>query len=285
MDSLLAYTADGHSPVHRADARVKIVLLFAYTVALFAVVRWGGLAAGAAVLCVVVAAGRLPAGRMLGALKPLFAILALTLLFGGLTASVEDAGAWVGAFGVQGGFCAGAPTVPLAGGLRFSPAGFEAALFNVARIALLALASLVVALSTSAEELMDALRSLLGPLRRLRFPVDDAATALSLAVRFVPVLGEELARVRDAQRSRGARFDAGGLTARLRAWARVLVPLFVGAFRRADRVAVAMDARCYGAGPARTSLNQRSFGARDVALLAAGLAVCAACALLGRVAL
>ena len=96
---------------------------------------------------------------------------------------------------------------------------------------------------------MSALRSLLGPLRRVHFPVDDAATALSLAVRFVPVLGEELARVRNAQASRGARFDSGGLVARLQAWGRVLVPLFVGAFRRADRVAVAMDARCYGAAP------------------------------------
>lgn len=285
MESLLAYTAAGDTIVHRADACVKIVLLVAYTAALFAVTRWGGLAAGAVALCAVVAAGRLPLGRMLGSLKPLYAILAITLLFGGLTAGAEEAGAWAGAFGLQGGFCSDAPSILLVGELRFSPAGFKAALFNVARIVLLVLASLVVSLSTSAEALMDALRSLLEPLRRLRFPVDDAATALSLAVRFVPVLGEELARVRDAQRSRGARFDAGGPVARLRAWGRVLVPLFVGAFRRADRVAVAMDARCYGAGAVRTSLQQREFGARDAELLAAGLAVCAVCALLGRVAL
>lgn len=285
MESLLAYTAAGGSIVHRVDGRVKMVLLLAYTVTLFAVARWSGLAACAVVLSALVAAGRLPLGRMLGSLKPLYAILAFTLLFGGLTANAGDAGAWSGAFGLQGGFCAGTPSIPLSGGLWFSPAGFEGALFNVARIVLLALASLVVALFTPGEALMDALRSLLGPLRRVHFPVDDAATALSLAVRFVPVLGEELARVRNAQASRGARFDSGGLVARLQAWGRVLVPLFVGAFRRADRVAVAMDARCYGAGPVRTSLNQREFGARDVALLTAGLAVCAACAALGRLAL
>lgn len=285
MGSLLAYTAAGGTIVYRADARVKIVLLVVYTVALFAVVRWAGLAVGAVALGVVAAAGRLPLGRMLGSLKPLYAILAITLLFGCLTAGAEGARAWAGAFGLQDGVLAHAPIIPLAGELRFSPAGFEAALFNVARIALLVIASMVVASSTPAEALMDALRSLLGPLRRLRFPVDDAATVLSLAMRFVPVLGEELARVRDAQRSRGACFDAGDPVVRLRAWGRVLVPLFVGAFRRVDRVAVAMDARCYGASPARTSLNERTFGARDAAQLAAGLAVCAACVALGRLAL
>ncbi len=311
MESPFAYTAEGYpaercadarppvrlddahpsvhgtgarSPVRRADERVKVVLLFAYTVALFAVARWAGLAAGAVALGAVVVVGRLPLGRMLGSLKPLYAILAFTLVFGSLTGGARGA-AWSGAFGLEGGMLASVPNVPLAGGMLLSPAGFEAALFNVVRIVLLVVASMAVAVSTSAEELMGALRSLLGPLRRLRVPVDDAATALSLALQFVPVLGEELTRVRNAQASRGARFDAGGLTARLRAWGHVLVPLFVGAFRRADRVAVAMDARCYGASPARTSLDEREFGVRDAALLAVGLAVCAGCAALGRIAL
>ena len=126
-------------------------------------------------------------------------------------------------------------------------------------------------------------QALLVPLACVGVPVGDIALVLSLALRFIPMVFEELARIRDAQASRGANLSLGPVVNRVRAWGAVFVPLFVGLFRRADRIAIAMDSRCYcaaGSTVKRTSLSACAFSALSFAQLSAGIVLFVVVALL-----
>jgi energy-coupling factor transport system permease protein len=124
--------------------------------------------------------------------------------------------------------------------------------------------------------LTDGLAWLGRPLRRLRVPTDELALMVTIALRFIPTLLVELDTIMRAQRARGADFRRGGLRERTRSLVPVLVPLFVLSFRRADELAVAMEARCYQPGAVRTRLHPLHAGRADAALLAATAAVIAA---------
>lgn len=262
----------GSSCVHACDVRVKLVLLAAYSVAVFAAGTEAGLAACIVALVCVVAATRVPVGRFLRPLAPVFGIAAFAAVCSGFSFDVASA--------PSEGLLSFLPPIVLAGTFGFVPAAFEHGCFLAVRVMAPAVASLAVTYTSSSTELVDGLRALLRPLRRLGAPVDDAAMVLSIALRFIPVMSDEFDRVRSAQASRGAAFHTGGLKARLEAYRTAFVPLFVGVFRRADALALAMDARCYGVPGVRRSMRMRPLAARDVAACAAGLAVCAAAALL-----
>ena len=226
------------------DARGKIGLLVAYSVALFCTENLLGLGVAAALLAAVASVGDVPVARLLR--EGAFAYLIVGFL---LVYNVAASG-WL--------------------------AGIAVAL----RLLLLVWASLLLmALSTPAE-LSEALRQLLSPLGRLGLPVRDFTTSLSIALRFMPLLSEELRAVRAAQASRGAAFEGAGLVGRLRAYGGLMVPLLVGLFRRADRLASAMEARCYGASGVPTSLDGRRFAFGDGAALLVGVVACAAFALI-----
>lgn len=249
------------TPMHRCDARVKLAALVAYTVALFLVRTWVGLAAAFAVLALAVGISRTSPARIVALLVPVYVLAAFPILFGGFSfGTVAPEAAAVATGGVSAGVFEGAAPFAVGGLLWMDPAGLARGCFYAARMLLLVAASLVLCATTSQKALMDALVFFLGPLRALRFPVDDAAMVCGLALRFIPLTADELGRVRAAQASRGARLDDGSLPQRLHAWATVFVPVFVGLFRRADRLAVAMDARCYGAaastGVERTRLRR-----------------------------
>ncbi|OUO91335.1 cobalt ABC transporter [Gordonibacter sp. An230] len=270
----------GSSPVHLCDARVKIVLLAAYSATLFLVRAWAGLGLAALAFGVVSAISGIGWKRYFGLLVPVYVVAALAVAFNGFSFDVwQAAGAASGASGgpgdVSAGVFANLPPVALVGSFGVVPAGFARGCFFAVRIVLLVTASLVVVYTTTSTQLTDAFAVFVRPLGRLRVPVDDAAMVLSLALRFIPVTAEELGRVHDAQWARCAAFSEGGLRTRLGAWQSVFVPLFVGLFRRADALAIAMDARCYGIGDAvRTSLGRKRLAASDIAVLAVGLAAC-----------
>lgn len=264
-----------NSAVHALDARVKIVLLLAFSVALFLVDSWVGLLIAACVYAGAHLASRLPFSAVAKMGIPLYALVAVAVVFGSISlnyaalqAPSESMARAAGVFARFEPFC-------LAGPIGVNPAGFGQALFNGARVVILLYASLIVSLSTTSEDVRSAFVSFLRPLRRLNVPVDDAASALSIALRFIPQTAQELVCVRNAQWSRGAAFSGEGVIVSLRAWATVFVALFVRLFRRADLLAQAMDARCYGAtlsSGKRTSLNGKKVATRDYALLGAGLA-------------
>lgn len=274
----------GATPVHACDARVKIVLLIAYSITLFLVGSWWALGACAAVFAVLLGVSRVGLRRILALSIPLMVIAAFAIVFNAFSFDVVAASsAAPGGLGaVSAGWLDGADPIAVAGSFGFVPAGFARGCFYAIRIVLLVAASLLVSFTTTSTELTEAFSSFLRPLRKLRVPVDDVASVLSIALRFIPLVAEELGRIHDAQWSRGAKFGEGGLMVRLRAWATVLVPLFVSMFRRADALAVAMDARCYGApGVERTSLSRRRITGGAAAVLVIGVALCVALAVLG----
>ena len=234
MAASLRIYIQGDTPIHRADARVKLVLLLLFSVGVFFVGTWRGLGVYSLAVAAVVVAGRMPLAR-LGA---------LSLPFG------------------------------------FVPQGCMFALFYAVRILLILWASFAVSFTTSVEALTGAFASLMRPLRAIRVPVDDVATMLSLAVRFIPLTAEELALVRSAQTARGARLESGSIWQRLFAYRTVFIPLVVRLFRRADTLSVSMVARCYGCAQ-RTSLEEPHICLRQavVFLACSALLVVVACIL------
>lgn len=245
------------SPVHGCDARVKIALLFAFTICVFFAETWAGMAVFAIALAAALVASRVPMGRYFGILIPVYVLMAFSVLFNMFS--------W-----------AGATTDALMnwGNIAISMDGLQRGAFFALRMLLLALGSMVVCFTSTATELTDAFGWMLAPLRRLRVPVDDITTVFSIALRFIPLLAVEVERVRDARLARGARFD-GSLGEKLKAWGGVFVPVFVGLFRRADRLADAMDARCYGSTDnKRTVMGIARLGVSSALALVIGLALC-----------
>lgn len=254
LTALGGYTP--HTPAARADARVKLILLLLATVGVFSTQSPVVLLAWAVVLFGALGAARMRPSRILRAMRPVAIVLAFTLI-----ANLVS--------------CDGSATIELAGPVGLDPAGGLRGLLAVVRIALLVGFSLVVAASTTGTQLSDACVRLLRPCARWGVPMGPLGTVLSLALRFIPLVSEELNRIRLAQRARGASFDNGTVIERIGVWASVLTPLMIGLFRRADRLAEAMSARCYDAVSAGRLPAPRPLGSLDrrVLVVGTGLAI------------
>lgn len=209
------------------DARVKVTLLLVATAALFAARAPWALAMWAMLCLLVLRASGIGGKAVARALKPV-ALLFAFIVCANLVS------------------CDGSADVAIAGGVGISTVGAARAATAVARIIMLVCLALSVAASTTPTKLAQACTSLMRPLGHIGVPIEDVGLVLAMALRFIPVVSEEAGRIRLAQRARGVNFDEGSVLRRVRAWAAVLTPLVVGLFRRADRVAESMDARCYG---------------------------------------
>lgn len=209
------------------DARVKVTLLLVATAALFAARAPWTLAMWAMLCLLVLRASGIGGKAVAHALKPV-ALLFAFIVCANLVS------------------CDGSADVAIAGSVGISTVGAARAATAVSRIIMLVCLALSVATSTTPTKLAHACTSLMRPLGHIGVPIEDVGLVLSMALRFIPVVSEEAGRIRLAQRARGVNFDEGSVLRRVRAWAAVLTPLVVGLFRRADRVAESMDARCYG---------------------------------------
>ena len=254
LTALGGYTP--HAPAARVDARVKLILLLLATVGVFSAQSPVVLLAWAVVLFGALGTARMRPSRILRAMRPVAIVLAFTLI-----ANLVS--------------CDGRAMIELAGPVGLDPAGGLRGLLAVVRIVLLVGFSLVVAASTTGTQLSDACVRLLRPCARWGVPVGPLGTVLSLALRFIPLVSEELNRIRLAQRARGASFDNGTVIERIGVWASVLTPLMIGLFRRADRLAEAMSARCYDAVSAGRLPAPRPLGSLDrrVLVVGTGLAI------------
>lgn len=254
LTALGGYTP--HAPAARVDARVKLILLLLATVGVFSAQSPVVLSAWAVVLFGALGAARMRPSRILSAMRPVAIVLTFTLI-----ANLVS--------------CDGRATIELAEPVGLDPAGGLRGLLAVVRIVLLVGFSLVVAASTTGTQLSDACVRLLRPCARWGVPVGPLGTVLSLALRFIPLVSEELNRIRLAQRARGASFDNGTVIERIGVWASVLTPLMIGLFRRADRLAEAMSARCYDAVSAGRLPAPRPLEALDcrVLIVGTGLAI------------
>ena len=233
------------SPVHRLDPRTKIVAAAVLVVVVFATTSAAGLAWLTAVLAAILAAARIPIGYALRGLRPVFWLAGIAVVFQVL-------------FGESGGH-------PLfaRGPLVITRENLSLGLFYGYRLVLLVASTSLMTFTTSPVEMTDGLERLLRPLRRVGVSAHEFALMMTIALRFIPTLLDEAEKIVKAQTARGAEFSRGGPLRRAKAFVPLLVPLFVGAFRRADALAVAMEARCYRGGDHRTRMKELRFAGRD----------------------
>lgn len=247
--------------LHRMDARLKILFLIAYIVAIFLASNFYGLAVCAFVLIVATLLSRVPVSKVLRALRGvLFLVIftaALNVLFYG-----GDKVYWNG------------PAVYWEWGIfRVTQAGIVFSLFLVTRLVLLVMCSSLLTYTTTPVDLTDGIESLLTPLKWIRFPVHELALIMSIALRFIPILMDETERIKNAQKARGADFETGGPIKKIKAIVPILIPLLLSAFRRADELGDAMEARCYAGSKHRTKYKKHCFGWRDLVGFLVGAAM------------
>jgi energy-coupling factor transport system permease protein len=237
------------SPLHALDPRAKILATAGLVFGLFLVDSIAGFLVVAVAVAALVAASGIPAGVFLRILRPVAFIVALTVLFQVL-------------------FSREGATLVEWGPLEIHSGGLRLGLLLGFRILLLVSAAGLLTATTAPVALADGIEDLLSPLERLRFPAHEVAMMMTIALRFIPTLGEEAEKITKAQAARGADFSQGGPLRRALALVPVLVPLTVGTFRRADELAEAMESRGYRGGEGRTRYRELRFRARDALALA-----------------
>lgn len=257
MRAAIAQYYPGGSVIHRLDPRAKFVAVSALAVALFVRDSFLTLALYATASMLAYLLSGVPALWFWRAFRPLLWLVGLTFVVQVLFAPPDEA------------FWSFGP-------IHLSWQGIQTAAYLTLRLVVLVLAGSVLTLTTPPIALTDGLAWLGRPLRRLRVPTDELALMVTIALRFIPTLLMELETIMRAQRARGADFGSGGLRARAKALVPVLVPLFVLSFRRADELALAMEARCYRPGVVRTRLYPLHARPADAVLLALTAAVIAA---------
>ncbi|WP_314597423.1 energy-coupling factor transporter transmembrane protein EcfT [uncultured Selenomonas sp.] len=259
-DITLGQFFPGDSLLHRLDPRTKIVLLFFFLAAIFIFDSPLAYAALTAFTAALIAVSRVPPFLMLKALKPLSWIIAFTFVIH-LVSTPGDAFFHVWLFDLT---------------WQGAAKGFFIAL----RLALLILLSALLTYTTSPLALTDALETLMQPAKRVGVPAHEIAMMMTIALRFVPTLIEEADKIMKAQQARGADFTEGSVIERVKGFVPVLVPLFISAFRRADDLALAMEARCYRGGVGRTQMKALRISSIDYVAYAFGALFFAALAAL-----
>jgi energy-coupling factor transport system permease protein len=242
------------SPVHALDPRAKILATALLVVGIFLVDSTTGLLFVATALVALVAVSHIPASTFLRLLRPVLFLVALTVIFQVLFSREGD-------------------TLVEWGFLEVHSGGLKLGLFLALRILLLVSAAGLLTATTAPVALADGIEDLLSPLKKVRFPAHEVAMMMTIALRFIPTLGEEAEKITKAQAARGADFSEGGPLRRARSLVPVLVPLTVGAFRRADELAEAMESRGYRGGEGRTRYRELRFRARDAFALVLTLLV------------
>ncbi len=245
-----------NSFLHKCDPRAKILFLIVYIVAVFLAKSFYALAACAGLFLLVAAFSGVPLKSLLKSVKAvLFLLLFMTVL--NLFFHKGETVLWKWKF------------------ITISKEAIYYTVFLAARLFLLVLSSSLLTLTTTPVSLADGIESLLSPLKLIRFPVHELALIMSIALRFIPILTDETGRIMNAQKARGADFESGGLIKRIKAVLPILIPLLISAFRRADELGEAMDARCYSGSKVRTKYKKLTFTWRDLlaAIFGVGLLV------------
>ncbi len=247
------------SVIHRLDPRVKLMGTLVFLVALFIVNSWTMYGVAAIVLAVLIKLSNVPFKFMTKGLKSILILLLISVSFNLFLTPGEP----LFQFGI----------------LKISHEGLEIALKMGIRLVLLVLGSSLMTLTTTPNQLTDGMEKGLGIFKKIGVPVHEISMMMSIALRFIPILVEETDKIMKAQQARGADFESGNIIDRAKAMVPILVPLFISAFRRANDLAMAMEARCYHGGEGRTKMKPLKYEGRDRAaylLMIMYLAVCIA---------
>ena len=248
----------GNSFIHKLDARAKLVVVFISLVEIFLCKNFLSLAVVVVFSIASIAISRISFKVVFKGMKMIYLIILLTSV---LQIFYNDEG-----------------TVLLdCWKLKITTGGIFTAIFMAIRIICLILVSSLLTYTTSPTTLTDGISRLLSPLNKIKVPVDTLAMMMTIALRFIPTLIEEIDKIMNAQKARGADIDSGNLIQRAKALVPIFIPLFVNSFRRAYELAFAMECRCYNGNNKRTRMKQMKFSWRDavafciIAVMLAGI--------------
>lgn len=242
-DITLGQYYPGESFVHRLDPRVKILLTFFFMIALFFIDKFYPYLFVTMFLFAVIKYSSIPYLYAIKGVKPMWPLLLLTFVLNAVLGQ--------GRILFQFSF------------LRITSGGVTQGLFMVIRLLMLVAGTSLLTLTTKPIELTDGIEKLLNPFKKIGLPAHEIAMMMTIALRFIPTLLEETDKIMKAQMARGADFESKKLTDRAKSLIPLLVPLFISAFRRADELAMAMEARCYRGGEGRTRMNEIKFDRTD----------------------
>lgn len=251
------------SVLHRMDPRVKLVGTFIFLVSLFLGKGLAAYAVATLFLAAVIKMSKVPFQMILKGLKAIIIILLITVSFNLFLTEGEIL--------VKIGF------------LKITKEGISTAFFMAVRLVYLVVGASLMTLTTTPNDLTDGLENILGPLKKIKVPVHEISMMMSIALRFIPILLEETDRIMKAQKARGADFETGNLIRKAKSMVPLLVPLFISAFRRANDLAMAMEARCYRGGDGRTKMKPLHYEKRDYIAYGVLIAYLAVMVLIGRI--
>lgn len=231
------------SILHRLDPRVKLIGTIAYIIALFVCTNLWGYLIVTAFLCSVIAISKVPVKFMIKGMRAILFLIIITVFFNlFMTPGEALVTFWK---------------------LTITREGIATAVKMAIRLTFLIIGSSIMTLTTTPNQLTDGLEKLLNPLKKIKVPVHEIAMMMSIALRFIPILMEETDKIMKAQMARGASFDTGNVFQKAKSLVPLLVPLFISAFRRANDLAMAMEARCYRGGESRTKMKPLKYATRD----------------------
>lgn len=233
----------GESFIHKLDPRTKILISFLFIISLFIIDRFVGYIFIVAFLVLVVYIAKISPRYLYKGLKPVFLLIALTAI---LNIFMLKEGRLIFHIGF----------------IKIYESGIRTAFFMAIRLILLIMGTSVLTLTTSPIELTDGIERLLKPIGKEI--AHELAMMMTIALRFIPTLIDETDKIMKAQKARGADFENGGLIKKAKSLIPLLVPLFISSFRRADELAMAMEARCYRGGSGRTRMKVLKFSSKDL---------------------
>ena len=251
------------SVLHRLDCRVKLVGTLAFIISLFVVNNVWGYLLAALVLALCIRLSNVPFKFMVKGMKSIVFLMLFAVVFNlFLTPGTPAVTIWK---------------------LKITWEGIEMASKMAVRLVMLIIGSSLMTLTTTPNHLTDGLESIMHPLEKVHFPAHELAMMMTIALRFIPILLEETDKIMKAQIARGADFENGSLIQRAKAMVPLLVPLFIAAFRRANDLAMAMEARCYRGGEGRTKMKPLVYRKQDYMGYGVLVAYLVAAVLIGRV--
>ncbi len=235
------YPAD--SVIHKLDPRVKLFGTLIYIISLFVFKGLPAFILAAIFLVVLIKLSKVPFSYMVKGLKTIVLIMLFAAVFNlFLTPGTKLVSFWI---------------------FTITYEGLKNAVVMMVRLIFLIIGTSLMTLTTTPNELTDGLEKALSPLKYVKVPVHEIAMMMSIALRFIPILIEETDKIMKAQMARGADFEHGNLIQKAKNMVPLLVPLFVSAFRRANDLAMAMEARCYRGGEGRTKMKPLHYQKRD----------------------
>ena len=258
-DIIIGQYVPGKSVLHKLDPKIKIILTLVYIVMLFLIHSPVSYAAFAVMTAALVLISRINLKFFLKGLRPMLFIIIFTAVINLLLTPGEAV------FSI----------LIFHWRLSITGEGIHAAAVMFYRLIFLVTGTSLLTLTTTPLMLTDGIEKLLSPLTIIKVPAHEIAMMMTIAIRFIPTLAEETDKIQKAQTARGADFSSKNLIKRVHAMIPLLVPLFVSAFRRADELATAMDARCYNGGKNRTRMHESKIGRNDILCAVIYIAVCA----------